>query len=123
MLDQTPTDFQPVAALPALTGYPTTQIPEDATPTAAFPAGVLILNASWRVDGTDGLQWTLEQRRKSGAWDGRKHHTERDCLMVSIRQLCGETDKGASAAIRSWPDLYPYRRDKSARHSIGASAR
>jgi len=121
MLDHTPANFQPVAALPAVAGYPTIPIPEEATPTGSFPAGILVLNASWRVDGTDGLQWTLEQRRKSGAWDGRKHHTERNCLLVSIRQLCGETDIGALAAVRLWPCRYPYRRDKSARHFIGAA--
>ena len=36
-------------------------------------------------------------------WGGRRFHVERDPLLRSIRELCGEVDPPAIEAIKGWP--------------------
>lgn len=81
-----------------------------ASPTPHRFDDILPLNASWRVNGSDGVQWQLERRRVSDKWEPRRFHVERDCLLLSVLELCGEVEPMAVATIRGWPGVRPRRR-------------
>ena len=66
---------------------------------------VLGLNARWRIGHDDTLQWILQIREGKG-WRGRRFHVERDPLLRSIGELCGEVDLAAVDAIKAWPPRY-----------------
>lgn len=62
------------------------------------------LNDRWRVSWDD-LQWVLEHcvSVKSGRWQDRRFHQQRDWLLKSIKELCGPVDPEAQAAIQRFP--------------------
>jgi len=107
-------------ALPDFRGpvIATPDFPEDSPSTTDPSVGppklgsIVQLNDRWRVNGTDGMQWQLEQRAAQGRWRPKKFHAERDCLLKSIRRMCGEASPAAIARIRLWPAIYPGKQSK-----------
>jgi len=67
---------------------------------------LLRLNNRWRVAHDGELQWILQTRDGKRTWKSRRFHIERDWLLASIREVCGEVDASALAVIRSWPPRY-----------------
>lgn len=83
---------------------------EAGTETTGAPRAITFpinLNDRWRVS-QDDLQWVLEHcvSVKTQRWQDRRFHQQREWLLKSIRELCGEVDKGALEAIRGFPEWH-----------------
>jgi hypothetical protein len=72
----------------------------------ALDADVVPLNAAWRVRADRGVQWLLEHRKPGQPWRGRRSHVDRDSLLRSIREVCGEVDEAAVAIIAGFTRFY-----------------
>jgi hypothetical protein len=72
---------------------------------------ILQLNDGWRIAHDGALQWVLQRssvnrRTSARRWQGRHFHVERDPLLRSIRELCGDVDEAAVETIKGWPSRY-----------------
>lgn len=105
MFENSPSLFYAVTETEVVGGGPATLDTAKATETALNEA-TMALNARWRVRDDGRLQWHLEYVKPNGKWIGRRFHVERDPLLRSIRELCGEVDQAAIATVEGWPRLY-----------------
>src|SRR4029453_11180525 len=95
-------------------GYPEAAGPDLATQHTFNEAGerpILQLNDGWRIAHDGALQWVLQRssvnrRTSARRWQGRHFHVERDPLLRSIRELCGDVDLSAAEGIKGWPPRY-----------------
>jgi len=96
-------------------GYPEAAGPDLATQHTFNEAGdrpILQLNDGCRIAHDGALQWVLQRssvnrRTSARRWQGRRFHVERDPLLHSIRELCGDVDQSAAEIIKGWPPQYP----------------
>jgi hypothetical protein len=110
--------FEAAASADSPEGYAEASGPDLATPctpneAAASENGdrqLLRLNDGWRLAHDGSLQWILQRRMskpgKPAKWGGRRFHVERDPLLRSIRELCGDVDQSAAETIMGWPRRY-----------------
>jgi len=110
--------FEAAVSADSPEGYADASGPDMATPCTPNEAAaseysdrqILRLNDGWRLAHDGSLQWILQRRMskpgKPAKWGGRRFHVERDPLLRSVRELCGDVDQSAAETIKGWSPRY-----------------
>lgn len=68
--------------------------------------GVLAINADWRVQFDDPIQWRLQRRRGDHRWEDRYFCRTRDGLLRCIHEHCSEVGSSALAKLEALPEQH-----------------